>query len=647
MKRLFPLASPLSSGFRQQLVTVYVVGIVLLAAISSVTVSVLSSRAVENKILEEGLQITDTFAAQSTLALLYHSPANAEEAIRAVLNFPDVKGVAIYDVDQYPLVSRGEPALPPGHIAGWPEALELVGETGHAWYWVAPVFAGGETDADDLSPFGLPEATPELIGYVRVVIGKDTLDTLASTILTFNLVVTGTLAFVLLVVLLGMTDRLMRPLAKLAATMRRAESGEKHVRAEIAGPRDVVRMERAFNSMMLVLDELERELTEARDMALESGRVKGEFAANVSHELRTPLNGVLGMLELLQGMGLSSKQLEYVQVAQESSEALLKLINEILDFSRNEAGKVEAEPVDFDLQEMLDDLMGLLGDQAQRKGLEIAYVIDRDVPRGLHGDDTRIRQVLINLIGNAIKFTEQGEVEIDISRVDQIEDQLRLRFDVRDTGPGIPEGAQDQLFEAFYQADGSTSRQHGGTGLGLAISRQLVQMMGGHMGVASTPGEGSDFWFTVLLKVAENRVEDDARAHSIIAGLRVLCIDDSAVSLRYLEQHLRSWGIYYRSANNGRDALDMVSAAQQERRPYDLIIVDRDIQGVRGRNLASQLVDDDSLSARVLLMSGDETARMLPGVAGSIRKPLRSTQLFECIADAMRSKQEVAIHSKS
>ncbi|MGD8643782.1 MAG: response regulator, partial [Chromatiales bacterium] len=636
------LSWPSKSGFRHQLVAAYVIGIVLLAALSSMTVSVLSSRAVEKKILEEGLQITDNFASQSTLALLYHSPANAEDAIEAVLNFPDVEGVAIYDVDQFPLVSRGEAALPPEQDATWPDSLELVVETGEAWYWVAPVYTGGESATEDLSPFGLPPATEELIGYVRVVIGKGTLDTLTGTILTFNLVVTGSLAGILLLILLAMTDRLMRPLAKLADTMRRAESGEKHVRAEIAGPRDVVRMERAFNSMMLVLDERERELIKARDVALESARIKGEFAANVSHELRTPLNGILGMLELLQGMGLTSKQLEYVQVAEESSEALLKLINEILDFSRNEAGKAKAEPVDFDLQEMLDDLMGLLGEQAQRKGLEIAYVIDRDVPRSLHGDETRIRQVLINLIGNAIKFTATGEVEIDVSLVDQMEGQLRLRFDVRDTGAGIPQESQNRLFEAFYQADGSTSREHGGTGLGLAISRQLVQLMDGNMGVASAPGEGSDFWFTVLVQVASDTIKDEAQLHSMIAGLRVLCVDDSPVTLRYLEQHLKDWGIYYRCADNGRDALDMVSSAQQERRSFDLIIVDRDLQGVRGRNLVSQLLDDDALSARVLVMSGDGSVPALRGIAGSVRKPLRSTQLFECIADAMRSKEQQA-----
>ncbi|WP_256361397.1 sensor histidine kinase, partial [Methylomonas koyamae] len=240
--------------------------------------------------------------------------------------------------------------------------------------------------------------------------------------------------------------------------------------------------------MMQVLETREELLEQARDKALESARLKGEFAANVSHELRTPLNAVLGMLELLQDMGLTPKQLEYSTVARNAGEALLKLIEDILDFSRIEAGMLKCQPSDFVLHETLDEVVELMAAQARRKNLRLSYTIGERVPAVLHGEAGRVRQVLINLVGNALKFTEQGAIELGVEADAAGQDPLVLRFSVADTGLGIPATVQDRIFDAFVQADGSSTRHYEGAGLGLAICRQLVQLMGGRIGVDSRLG---------------------------------------------------------------------------------------------------------------------------------------------------------------
>lgn len=631
------------TGFRQQLVLTFTIGIICLALFSSLAISNLTSQTLYGKLVEEGHQVTSTLAKQSTLALLYHSADNARDAIQAALDFPDVRGVAIYDLKHQVLLAEGEKALPSekDEDRQWPRELQLDHETAQAWYFIAPVYARSDSLDRQQSPFIIDPPKPELIGFVRLVMTKKTLDSMVGDILRGNLVVSIALAAILLLLLLAITKRLTNPLKNLAETMKRAELGETKVRAEVRGPKDIMSMETAFNTMMAVLETREQELKIARDAALESARIKGEFAANVSHELRTPLNGVLGMLELLQNMGLTSKQHEYLQVARSSGESLLILIDDILDFSRIDSGKLQLNCTDFSLQETLDDVVGLLASQAQRKDLDLGYVMSQDVPAAWRGDPGRIRQVLINLVGNAIKFTEQGEIAIGIRVVEKAQEKTWLRFEVSDTGIGIPLKAQQRIFEAFSQVDSSTTRQYSGNGLGLTISRQLVELMDGKIGVESEPGKGSTFWFTVPLQ--EPVQVQPAVSRVDVAGMRILVVDDSRVSRSFLEQTFRGWGIFYGSASHGDQALEMLRTAATQNKAYDLVFMDQSMPGMKGTDLAIQIAKDPAIAqVKAVMMTNQwqlsRSEISSKSIAGHIVKPIRESLLYECIITVMKQK---------
>ncbi len=631
-----PTVSTLFSGFRQQLVLAFSAGIVLLATLTSIAISHFSTKTVQQTLIRQGLQATGTLATQSALALLYHSADNALGPAEATLAFPDVLGVAVYDLQGKPVLSMGHGAKAAprsGSVASGPTLIE---DAPDAWYFLAPVVAGGEVDEDE-SPFVTDAAEPELLGYVGITMGKQTLNAMARDILRSNLIVSTALASGLLVILLAITARVTRPVKTLAQQMHRAQQGEGNIRAELKGPKEIVEMATAFNTMMGVLEDREQALKRARDAALESANAKGEFAANVSHELRTPMNGILGMLELLQDMGLTSKQSEYLTVARRSAESLLVLIDDILDFSRVESGSLKLRPEDFYLQDVLDDVVSILSGQAQRKDLDLGYVIEQYVPTALRGEPRRIRQVLINLAGNAIKFTEQGEVAIEVRVVEEAEGRVLMRFEVTDTGIGIAPEAQKRIFEAFAQADGSTTRKYGGTGLGLAISRQIVGFLGGEIDVKSEPGKGSTFWFEIPLEIPENKPERTETRREEVAGLRVLIVDDSGVNRSFLEKTFASWGMYQHTAPDGPQALEMLRQAALEGRAYDLAVVDEVMPGMQGQELTRQIKADPEISeVKVILMTtrrqkGLQDARRI-GISGVVAKPVRQSLLFDCIS---------------
>jgi diguanylate cyclase (GGDEF)-like protein len=651
-----------STSFSQQLVLTFTIGIACLALVSSFAASILAGRTIRTQLIEQGLQATETFAAQSTLALLYHSSDNAKEPAKATLAFPDIHGVAIYDLKHQALFSEGKQALPSGGAIEWSQQPKLERETRAFWYFVAPVYTHSGGNAEEPSPFLASPRTPELIGFVRVVMGKETLAAMADQILATDVVVALTLAVLLLLVLLMITARLTNPLRKLAAIMRGATQGEKQMRAELRGPKDILDMEAAFNTMMTVLETREEQLEKARDAALESARIKGEFAANVSHELRTPLSGVLGMLELLHGIGLTPKQREYVDIARDAGESLLGLIDDILDFSRLQSGKLKAQPVDFCLQDLLDDVVGLLTDQARRKHLDLGYRISEEVPARVQGDPSRVRQLLINLVGNAVKFTEHGEVAITVSYMAVQEDRTWLRFEVKDTGIGIPCEAQAYIFEPFSQVDGSTTRKYSGTGLGLAICRQLAEFMGGEIGVDSEPGTGSRFWFTVPFEQARQvPAQDNVYPLGRASDLRFLIVDDSEVNRCFLEQAFTAWGICHKSAASGPQALEVLCVAAAQGEPYDIALIDEELMpAMSGRDLLQAIAHDPLLAPiKVIMMSHQQTsyAGMLiqppletdktpdSNRVAWLAKPLQRTLLYNCITNLANPPEHGSVES--
>jgi diguanylate cyclase (GGDEF)-like protein len=633
-------------SFLQQLVVTFTLGIGCLSLLSSFAISELSYQIVREKLIKQGYQATETFAAQSTLALLYASKENAEEPARAALAFPDVHGVAIYTQDYSLLMNKGEPVVDNADEQIWPRQLQMYQETEQDWYFVAPVFARRVADAE-ASPFVASPQKPELIGFVRLVMSKESLKAMKNNILHSNLFVSAVFALIFLLFLYGITRRLTTPLKHLANRMGRAQAGEKNVRAKVRGPRDIIDMENAFNSMMSVLETRERQLVKARDSALESAQIKGEFAANVSHELRTPLNAVLGMLELLQDMGLTPKQVEYVTVARNAGEALLKLIEDILDFSRIEAGMLKLQPVDFMLHEILDEVLGLLSGQAQRKGLELGYQIADGIPMTLHGESSRVRQVLINLVGNALKFTEYGSIEISVLVGDQpIKDKISLRFEVTDTGMGIPIEAQKHIFEAFVQVDGSSTRSHEGAGLGLAICHQLVEVMGGKIGVESQQGKGSTFWFSVPFEGAMGLSAPSKAIQAFIASLHVLIVTDGNKMRQFLAQTLSRWNIFQRSVEHGERALELLRNAAIRGESYQFAIIDQTMPGSQSVDLVAAMSQDPQLAGiKVILLLNPPQENSgeikLPNVVGSLYKPVQASMLYDCILSAEKKPVEV------
>ena len=580
-------------------------------------------------------------ALQAAPLIAFESRNELKKTLDLVRANPDFAYASITDQDHVTLEAINANLIPP-HVCTQQTGVDFAGGTMHI---ATPVIDNGKT-----------------WGYFHLGLSLARMQRDLRDLQLFALVAILALGAAGLLFLWWLLEfTISRPLAHLRTASQELAAGSFPAPLLVTSSDEIGDLAGQFNRMVVELEgvatvkqQLLEKMEESTANALAASRMKSEFLANMSHEIRTPMNGVLGMTGLLLDTKLSEEQRDFAETVRYSAESLLSIINDILDFSKIEAGKLAFDSVDFDVIPVLEGAVELLADRAQAKGLEIAVLIGDEVPPALRGDAGRIRQVLVNIVGNAVKFTESGEVVVSVVKEGESTSHVGLRFAVRDTGIGITPEARKHLFVPFTQADGSVTRKYGGTGLGLAISKQLVEMMGGKLTIESEPGVGSTFAFTVWLHKAEappvSSVPATAPPAATLDGLSVLIVDDNTTNRQIIRHYVESWGMRSTEASDGVEALAFLHEAALLATPFDLAILDAQMPRVDGFTLARKIRSSESLAeVRLVMLSAISSRATLAdlneaGISQFLNKPVRKRQLLECLLRLLGVEEMVPEH---